>query len=110
MNYIQTLANNIAYDNGLADMKLELSVHKSKGLGCYVIASVYYSMHRNGYSMKSFLMHKDFNKRIEATIMRAGRVTDKLQQQSLDKALDELPPIINAVKAHYAAENIQWTV
>ncbi len=91
------------------DMYLKLSVHKQKGAGAYVIASSYYKSQGNGYAMKSFIMFKDFNKRIDASIVRAGRVTSKVEEQAMALAKTQLPVIIQQVKAHYS-QITQWEV
>lgn len=83
---------------------LELSVHKQAGVGAYTIAQVYYINRSNGYMTKTFVMFQDFNKRIPESLVKAKRVTSKVEEQSLELAKAQLPAILEQVKAHY-----KWT-
>jgi hypothetical protein len=86
------------------DMYVKLSVHKKPGLGAYTIASTHFKSKGNGYNVESFIMHRDFNKIVQESIVRTGRVSDKTLGQSLELAKQHLPAIHQAIKAHY-----QWT-
>ncbi len=106
------VARQVMHDNTPKDLYLELSTHKQKGAGSYAIASTHYKSIGNGYAMRCFTMFEDFNRRIDESIVRTGRVTDKTLAKSLELAKAQLPSIIQRMKDHYQAKGkaIDWVV